>query len=111
MARLLFGLIPDRFKGKRRPPAFRLPDDDADLVEVFRIYFGLLVIADERGFPRPPNETPTEYQRTLERLIPRNLARMATAAFVRACYGHQGTPREQIDQMRVSLEQLSSEAT
>ena len=111
MARLLLGLIPDRFKGGKRAPVFRLPDDEADLVDIFRIYFGLLTIADERGFPRSANETPTEYQRTLERLVPRNLARMATAAFIRACYGHQSTPREQVDEMRVSLEQLSSEAT
>ena len=110
MARLLYGLIPDRLRSRGRLPPFRLPDDDADLVDVFRVYFGLLVIADERGFPRQPNETPIEYQTTLERLVPRNLARMATEAFVKACYGHQRTPREQIDEMRVSLERLSADS-
>ena len=109
MARLLSGLLPSWFTSRDKP-AFRLPEDDADLVDVFRIYFGLLVFADERGFPRPSNETPMEYQSTLERLVPRNLARMATAAFIKACYGHLPTPRDQIDQMRLSLEQLSSEA-
>jgi hypothetical protein len=109
MARLLSGLLPSWLSSRKRPD-FKLPDDDADLVDVFRIYFGLLVIADDRGFPRPPNETPMEYQSTLERLVPRSLARMATAAFIKACYGHQPTPRDQIEQMRTSLDQLSSEA-
>ena len=105
MARLLSGLLPSWLTSQKRPD-FKLPDDDADLVDVFRIYFSLLVIADDRGFPRPPNETPMEYQSTLERLVPRSLARMATAAFIKACYGHQPTPRDQIEQMRVSLDQL-----
>ena len=111
MARLLYGLLPNRLRSRGRRPLFRLPDDDADLVEVFRIYFGLLMIADDRGFPRQPNETPMEYQKTLERLVPRDLARRATAAFVKACYGHQPTSRDQVDQMRVSLEQLSAETS
>ena len=111
MARLLYGLLPDRLRSRGQRPPFRLPDDDADLVEVFRIYFGLLVLADERGFPRRPNETPTEYQRTLERLVPRDLARRATDAFIKACYGHLSTSREEIDEMRVSLEKLSAETT
>ena len=111
MARLLYGLLPDRLRSRGRRPPFRLPDDDPDLVEVFRIYFGLLMLADERGFPRRANETPAEYQRTLERLVPRDLARRATAAFVRACYGHKPTSRDEIDEMRLSLEKLSADTT
>ena len=110
LAKLLFSLLPRRLKRMRAARTnFRLPDDDADLVEIFRIYFGLLSLAEERGFPKAPAETPNEYQGKLERIFPPNLVRTATAAFVRACYGHRPAPRQQIDEMRVSLEQLASQ--
>ena len=78
------------------------------MVDVFRIYFAMLVMAEEKGYPRPRTATPVEYQRTLETILPARLVRMATAAFVRACYGHHPAPPEQIEEMRVSLEQLSA---
>ena len=107
LARLLYRLVPDRFKRPRGAPGLRIPEGDADVADVFRIYFGMLSLAEERGFPRPPAETPREYQGTLEGLFPRDLARRATAAFNRACYGHRAPPREQIDEMRLALEQLA----
>ena len=110
MAKLLFNLIPRRLRGLKRRPLFKLPDDDSDIVDVFRIYFGLLVLADKRGFPRPPTDTPTEYQSTLEQIFPQRLVRSVTSAFNRACYGHQPAPREQIEEMRSFLERLSAEA-
>ena len=108
MAHLLFDLLPGRFKRSRSPQARRLPEDAPDVVDVFRVYFGLLALAEEKGYPRPTNETPAEYQRTLERVLPSGLVRMATTAFIRACYGHRPAPREQIDEMRASLERLTS---
>ena len=110
LAQLLFNLLPDRFKRAKRPHTFDLPEDDADVVDVFRVYFALLVLAEELGFPRPRTETPTEFARTLEKIFPQDLVRKATAAFVRACYGHQPAPRHQIDEMRASLDRLASEA-
>jgi hypothetical protein len=107
-ARLLFGLIPSRFKKARQRHRLRLPQDDPDIVDVFRIYFGLLTLAEERGHPRQPHETPGEYQRTLEILFPQSLARTATAAFIRACYGRHPATREQIEEMRITLEQVAS---
>jgi hypothetical protein len=85
----------------------KLPEDEPDVVEVFRVYFRLLTLAENRGHPRRLHQTPTEYQRTLERIFPRDLVRTVTAAFVRACYGHHPAPRRQIDEMRASLEQLA----
>ena len=108
MANLLFDLLPSRFKRSSKPQARRLPEDAPDVVEVFRVYFGLLALAEEKGYTRPINETPAEYQRTLERVFPSGLVRAATAAFIRACYGHRPAPREQIDEMRASLERLAS---
>ena len=107
LANLLLNLIPRRLLRKAgQPRRFVLPEDDSDVVEVFRMYFGLLVLAEKRGYPRPPTETPVEYQRTLETLFPENLVRMVTAAFNRACYGHHPAPREQIEEMRAALDRI-----
>ena len=111
MTQLLFNLIPQRFRRVKRSRPFNLPDDEAGVVDVFRIYFGLLVLAEQRGFPRPPAETPSEYERTLERVFPGDLVRVITAAFNRACYGHHPAPRDKVEEMRASLERLVAEAT
>ena len=107
MAELLWNLVPSRFRRPVRRKAFALPSDEAEVVDVFRVYFGLLALAEDKGFPRPENETPSEYQRTLEKIFPSTLVRAATDAFIRACYGHQPAPRGQIDEMRATLERLA----
>ena len=110
LAQLLFNLLPDRFKRRREIAHFKLPEGEPDIVDVFRIYFGLLMLAEERGIPRPAAETPTEYQRTLEEVFPKTLVRSVTAAFMKACYGHYGAPRHEIEEMRLSLDHMISEA-
>ena len=109
LARLLLSAIPERFRRSRSRRAFSLPDDEAGIVGVFRIYFSMLKLADERGFPRPPSATPGEYERTLETVFPAKLVHMVTAAFNRACYGHRPTPREQIEEMQQSLDRLAAD--
>jgi hypothetical protein len=69
----------------------------------------MLVLAAERGFPRPPSATPGEYQRTLETVFPAKLVRMATSAFNLACYGHRPAPREQIEEMQLSFDHLAAD--
>jgi hypothetical protein len=110
LAQLLFNLLPDRFKRRREIAHFKLPEGEPDIVDVFRIYFGLLMLAEERGIPRPAAETPTEYQRTLEEVFPKTLVRSVTKAFMNACYGHHGAPRHEIEEMRLSLDHMISEA-
>lgn len=109
LRRLLLDLLPDRFRRKDAAEGLQLPDDDPAIVDVFRVYFGMLVMAEERGRPRPDNQTPHEYRPTLERILPQRLVRMATDAFVRACYGRRAADPEQIDEMRRELERASSE--
>ena len=104
LKRLLLDLLPARFRRTREPDALRLPDDEADVVEVFRVYFGLLHLAEQQGFPKPPHATPSEYQPTLEQLFPRRLARTATSAFTRACYGHRAPPRSQVAELKELFE-------
>ena len=107
LARLLYRLMPDRFKRQPAAPGLRIPEGDADVADVFRIYFGMLSLAERSGFPRPPSETPREYQDTLKGLFPQDLVHRVTSAFNRACYGHQAPPREQIDEMQLALDQLA----
>ena len=104
IARLLMGLIPDRLRRRKAERGLRLPDDERGIVEVFRLYFGMLNAAAAKGMPRPRNETPTEYQETLAKVFPRRLVRAATAAFNRACYGRAPTSDERIAEMRREME-------
>lgn len=109
VGKLLFGLLPRRFKRRARRRRFlRLPEDDPNVADVFRIYFGLLVLAEDRGLSRGAAETPIEYQRKLESVFPGDLVRRVTAAFNRACYGHHPATRDQIEEMRSSVERLGS---
>lgn len=110
LANLLFNLLPARFRRRRRSRALRVPSDDPNIADVFRIYFGLLTLAEKRGAPKPSAETPSEYRRTLEGMFPAALARAATRAFERACYGHRPTERARIEEMRVELERAAAES-
>lgn len=107
LARLLFGLLPDRFRRRKVDSHLRLPDDEQNIVDVFRIYFGMLTVAESRGERRPSSQTPGEHRSALRRVFPDRLVDMATAAFNRACYGRRATTREQIDEMQQLLEQAS----
>ena len=86
----------------------RLPDDEQDIVDVFRIYFGMLTVAETKGFRRPSNQTPNEYRSALARVFPGRIARMATEAFNRACYGRRPASRGQIKEMQEVLERVAS---
>ncbi len=108
-ANLLFNMLPSRFRRRRANRALRVPSDDPNITDVFRIYFGMLMLAEERGNPRQSSETPAEFQVTLERILPQGLVRAATRAFTRACYGHHPASREQIEEMREELERAASE--
>ena len=109
LARLLFNLVPERFRKKTTKYRLRLPDDESEIVDVFRVYFGMLTVAEDQGRLRPVHQTPTEYQSSLESVFPRNVVRKATDAFNRACYGHQPATRAEIDEMRGALERATAE--
>lgn len=108
-ANLLLGLLPARLRRKKKAPQYRVPDGDPNIVDVFRIYFGMLVMAYERGKPRQIDATPIEHQSVMESVISRGLVRRATAAFVRACYGQIPSSRQDIDEMRAELDRESKE--
>ena len=107
MARLLFDLLPERFRRRKVDDRLRLPEDEQNIVDVFRVYFGMLDYAEERGLLRKGEQTPSEFQSSLEEVLPQRLVSMATAAFNRACYGHRPTSTDQIAEMRQMLEQTT----
>ena len=109
LARLLFGLLPERFRRRKADSSLRLPEDERNIVDVFRIYFGMLTLAEARGEERSPSQTPGEYRSALARVLPERLVDMATSAFNRACYGRRPATREQIDEMQQLLEQVDKE--
>ena len=108
LARLLFGLLPERFRRRKVDNQLRLPEDEQNIVEVFRIYFGMLTIAESRGEQRSAAQTPGELRRPLSRVLPERLVEMATTAFNRACYGRRSATREQIAEMQQLLEQADN---
>ncbi|MYE54123.1 MAG: DUF4129 domain-containing protein [Chloroflexi bacterium] len=110
-ANLLFNMLPSRFRRRRVNRTLQVPSDDPNITDVFRIYFGMLMLAEERGNPRKYSETPAEFQATLERILPQGLVRAATRAFIRACYGHHPAPRDQIEEMREELEQAAKSSS
>lgn len=108
-ANLLFNMLPSRFRRRAVSRPLHVPSDDPNITDVFRIYFGMLMLAERRDHPRHFSETPNEFQQTLERILPQRLVRMATRAFTRACYGHHPATREQIDEMRSELERAAQD--
>jgi hypothetical protein len=77
-------------------------------VDVLRLYYDLLTLADKRGLRRRSNETATEFQQKLEGLFPRDLVHMTTEAFNRAFYGHHPASGEQIARMRSHMNGLAT---
>ena len=109
LAQLLLNLVPKRMRQQSHLRHLKIPDDEAGIVDVFRLYFGMLLLADKGGHPRGLAQTAGEYEQTLEGIFPTGLVRTITAAFNRACYGRHPAPPEQIAEMRTALERLSAE--
>ena len=106
LRRLLSKLVPGLLKGRRaRSPA--PPEGPGGIVEVFRIYYRLLALAEKRGVTRPKHQTVAEFQPALEKTAPADLVKLATLAFERACYGHHPASPEQIDQMWAALRAIA----
>ena len=107
MARLLFNLLPERFRRKEVDDGLRLPEDEQNIVDVFRVYFGMINHAESKGLVRRGEQTPSEFQSALEEIFPQKLVDMATAAFNRACYGRRPASTDQIAEMRQLLEETT----
>lgn len=100
MARLLLGLLPDSWRKPKKGP-LRLPDDEPGVLEALQIYYALLLAAEAEGVVRTPSETPTEFQVKLQTLFPTGLVRLATEAFVLACYGRRAPSAAELSVLRL----------
>ncbi len=108
VAGLVLDLVPDWFSSRERERGYVLPDGPEGVVDALGIYYEILTRAEEGGFERPAYQTPNEYRRTLESLFPKNLVRMSTDAFNRACYGSHAATPVQISEMRSMLKEAPS---
>ena len=109
LARLLANIVP-RWARKSGKGRLRLPDGPPGVVEALKIYYDLVTLAEKRGTARSPDQTPTEYQPSLEGIFPGNLVRAATAAFNRAFYGQIPATDQQISEMRTDMAPIRSSA-
>ena len=108
IARLLFNLLPERLRRRRGIVPYKLPEDEAGVVQALQIYYRMLILGEERKVKRSPWETPDEFQRQLEGIFPAELVRTATAAFNRACYGYYPASQAHLAEMQASLDGLAS---
>jgi hypothetical protein len=56
------------------------------------LYRTVLQLCREQGRPRRPDETPGEFEPTLAQIVPPDLARRVTAAYVKVRYGRVSLP-------------------
>ena len=105
MANLLFNMLPARLRRRRYGRKLTPPNGAPGVVDAIRIYYRLLTLARRRGFDRQPSQTAAEYQQTLAQLFPKDLVRMATEAFDRACYGDEPASAERLVAMRGLMEE------
>ena len=103
---LAWGLIPQRFRRRKRRRRAPVPDGEPGVVEALKLYYRMLSVAGSRGSARASSETPLEFQGTLGRIFPVGLARLATEAFNRARYGRHAATSGQLDAIRGQLEDL-----
>ena len=102
-AKLLFDLLPERLRRRRARRELRAPDGEPGVVEAFEIYYNLLGAAERRGVRRQASESPLEFEVRLGPLFPPELARKATAAFNRACYGNLPPPESDLADLRSAI--------
>ena len=103
--KLLFKLVPDWIKKRKKKSGPRLPDGPPGLVEPLRIYYRMIRLAENRGVVRDQHKTALEFQTDLWDIFPRSLVRMATEAFNRACYGSHSAEEQEIAQIKESINQ------
>ena len=101
-ARLALRLVPSIL---RRPKTkrYRVPDGPQGVVEACRLYYDMLEAANQRGIVRPPHNTPTEFQPTLERTFPPSVVQPSTHAFNLAIYAHAPAEPSRIHSLRESM--------
>ncbi len=94
----------------RISPFLTLEGEPATRRAIRAAYQALLAAARARGYPRQREQTPTEYQRTLERTLPQAQEALSalTDRYVQARYGATLPTPEQADHARRAWEQLQA---
>jgi hypothetical protein len=106
--KLLGRLVPDWMKRRGQRAKASVPHGPSGIVEVLRIYYDLLAMAEAKGFRRRNYQTTIEFQATLQEVFAHDVVRIVTNAFNRAFYGHHPSTDDQIAHMRSSVRGLAS---
>lgn len=104
LARLLKGLLPAWLtRGPKPELSWRYPDGEPGIGEVFRVYFDYLSAGVKRGMPFAAAMTPMERESDLAAALPGAPVRLATERFNAACYGHEPSGADVIEELRAGL--------
>jgi hypothetical protein len=79
-------------------------------LSIRRIYANLCRLAAHKGYPRPPQQTPSEYQALLVELLPDHRAdiQTITQAYVQAHYGQVPDSHEELARIRDSWRRIQA---
>ena len=83
------------------------PNLPESILDVRRLYLGLLARSADRGVERPPGATPDEFAPALERSLASPVAARATTAFVAARYGLVPPSPDELRQLQHDTDALS----
>ncbi|MEX0762169.1 MAG: hypothetical protein WD208_03870 [Dehalococcoidia bacterium] len=104
LARLFKRLLPSWLTGSGAAGlAWRYPEGDSGIVDVFRLYFDTLSLAVKRGMMFDPNLTPSERMPQLQAALPGVPVERVTERFNAACYGQEPTDPGTIQSLRDHL--------
>jgi len=103
---LLGRLLPGWLTRRRGTAAWRYPEGEPGITEVFILYFGYLSEAIRRGMHLDTRHTPNERREALERALPGAPVAELTRRFNAACYGRERSDGRTIAGLEQDLEQL-----
>jgi hypothetical protein len=107
MMKLLAGLMPNWMKGRKRRSLWKWPEGERGVAEAFLLYFDTLTHAIKRGMTFDPNATPNERIPTLAVYLAGAPVETVTSRFNAACYGAVPADTDEIDRLRIAIEQAA----
>tara|TARA_Y100000588_G_scaffold377757_1_gene457308 strand:+ start:424 stop:1833 length:1410 start_codon:yes stop_codon:yes gene_type:complete len=109
MMKLLSSLAPSWMRGRRDGSAWRFPNAETGVAEVFLLYFDTLRYAIKRGMLFDPHVTPNERMSALQVFLPGAPVDVITGRFNAACYGNEPSDPNDLDELREAIERVAEQ--
>ena len=106
LVRLLGHLLPEWMRRRKGITAWRYPEGEPGVTEVFVLYFEYLAEAMRRGMPLHRRQTPSEREEALQQTLPDAPVGTLTRRFNAACYGREPSDPRTIARLTGGLERL-----